>query len=58
VHATALKLINISGIEFDKKLYHFIYPPHFLLAGIKGSSTTKLYSTSRGWHGISNVVSR
>jgi hypothetical protein len=56
VHATALKLINISGIEFDKKLYHFIYTPHFLLAGIKG--TTKLYSTSRGWHGISNLVRR
>ena len=37
----ALKLINISGIEFDKNLNHFIYPPQFLLAGIKG--TTKLY---------------
>lgn len=45
----ALKLINISGIEFDKNLNHFIYPPQFLLAGVKG--TTKLYIIKRlAWH--------
>lgn len=49
----ALKLINISGIECEKSLNHFINAPQFPLVGVKRSAKLHIKRLA----GISNLVS-